>query len=267
MGIAAQIRARRISCVVGLPQHLLALAEEIEPGYLQSMLLCSDYAAPALRRRIEAACGCTTFLHYGTTESGLGGAVARPEHQGCHIRESELLMEIVDPATGKVLPDGETGEVVITTLGREAMPLLRYRSGDMAGLERSVCPCGGVTARLVDIRGRYSGCALPGGSRLFSYELDDCLFGIPGLLDYRIVLEHKEVDLLHVDFVAVADEKPDADEIRRRLLQVPAILESLAGRKFAIGTIRRVADFTASHTVKRTILDKRKPGVKNAAYS
>jgi phenylacetate-coenzyme A ligase PaaK-like adenylate-forming protein len=152
--VAGRVHTGSFSCAVGLPQHLLALSANVGEGQLKSMLLCSDYAPAALRRRIEKNCGCETFLHYGATESGLGGAVECGIHDGCHIRESDLLIEIIDPKTGKVLPDGECGEVVLTTLGREAMSLIRYRTGDIASLDRSGCACGGVTARLKNIRGR-----------------------------------------------------------------------------------------------------------------
>jgi phenylacetate-coenzyme A ligase PaaK-like adenylate-forming protein len=230
------------------------------------MLLCSDYAAPALRRQIEAACGCETFLHYGATESGLGGAVECTVHRGCHIRESDLLVEIVDPDTGSPLPDGALGEVVLTTLGREAMPLIRYRTGDMASLDRSPCRCGGVTARLEHIRGRLAGSRLSGG-HLLSQDVDDLLFQIPGLLDYRITLDRIGTDRLLVGFVAAPAMAGIEKEIRRMLLQVPAIHDSLANNELIIGMIHRVAGFAASHTVKRTILDQRSIGEKNAAHT
>jgi phenylacetate-coenzyme A ligase PaaK-like adenylate-forming protein len=262
---AAAIRLHRPTCLVGLPQHLLALAEQIGPGIIHSMLLCSDYAAPALRRRIEAACGCTTFLHYGATETGLGGAVECSVHKGCHIRESDLLIEIIDPASGLPLPEGRQGEIVVTTLDREAMPLLRYRTGDGAALLSSPCSCGGISARLVDIRGRLQGCPLPSGDLLHSQDLDDILYTIPGLLDYRIILDGKE-SLLHGEIVTTARADCLIDDFRQKLLRLPAIHASLAAGNLRLGKIRRVHHFAPSHTVKRTILDLRRTGERYAAY-
>ncbi|GEM_PF-45427 len=264
---AGTIRHDRPTCLVGLPQHLLALAEEIGPGLVHSMLLCSDYAAPALRRRIEAACGCATFLHYGATETGLGGGVECAAHNGCHLRESDLLVEIVEPQTGSPLPDGEIGEVVITTLDREAMPLIRYRTGDSARLDRSPCACGGLTARLVDIRGRLDGCLLPVGGMLHSQDLDDHLYLIPGLLDYRIILDKDGPDRLHAELLATGDEIAILDHFRQKLLLIPAIRASLADGRLLLGTIRRVTGFAATHTIKRTILDLRTKGERYAACS
>ncbi len=265
--MAETVRRRRTTCAVGLPQHLLALALEVGPGHLQSMLLCSDYAAPALRRRIEAASRCETFLHWGMTETGLGGGVECDVHHGCHVRESDLLVEIIDPATGLPLPYDKAGEVVVTTLSREAMPLIRYRTGDIASLDRSPCPCGGVTARLTSIRGRAAGCRLAGDAILHSQDLDDLLFAIPGLLDYRATLSRRERERLEIDFLLQAGDNATGEEIRRMLLQVPAVIDSLSGGGLELGPIRPVTGFAASHTVKRTILDQRHSGEAHAAHS
>lgn len=256
-GMAEMIHRMELNCVVGLSQHLLALSEEVGAGRLKSMLLCSDYASPALRERIEIACGCETFLHYGATESGLGGAVECQAHTGCHIRESDLLLEIVDPDTGRTLPEGKPGEVVITTLGRQAMPLIRYHTGDRASLDRSLCACGGVTARLCGIQGRLNGRILPDGSCLQSQDLDDWLFQIPGLLDYRTILDGPGTERLHVDFMAAAGMNGVGEAIHHMLLQVPAIRDNLAEGNFTVGEVRKVVSFEATHTLKRTILDQR----------
>ena len=98
------------------------------------MLLSTDQAPAPLVAAIEQAWGCRVFDHYGTTETGLGGGVECEAHDGLHLREADLLFEVVEPATGRSLPDGEEGEIVFTTLTREAMPLIRYRTGDLGRL-------------------------------------------------------------------------------------------------------------------------------------
>jgi phenylacetate-CoA ligase len=251
----------RPTCLVGLPQHLLAVAEMVGKAGITTMLLCSDYAAPALRRRIEQRCGCTTFLHYGSTESGLGGGVECGNHDGCHLRESDLLVEIVDPKSGQSLPDRELGEVVITTLQRRTMPLIRYRTGDLARLDRSPCGCGGATARLTDIRGRLGGCLLHGGEVVHSQDLDDLLFATPGLIDYRLLLDHDGIDRLHGEFVfTVAGPAASPAHLRHVLEQHPAIAKALAAGALGINTLSRVNGFSPTHTVKRTIIDLRPQG-------
>ena len=256
--LAQFIAEEKYSCIVGLPQHLLALSETLPFGAVRTMLLCSDYTPLALRRRIEEACGCETFLHYGTTETGLGGGVECEAHDGCHLRESDLLFEIVDPDTGEALPDGEAGEVVVTTLGRRAMPLLRYRTGDLARLETGPCACGGVTARLCDVAGRGKACVLGGGFRLTSRELDDRLFDVEGLLDYRATLDcGGGSDRLGIEFLAGAGHDHLERDLGAALWRVPGVAAALELGTLALGPMRRVDAFSPSHTVKRTIFDQR----------
>lgn len=267
--IVKLVKDRGLNCIVGLPHHLLAVSEMMTGERIKSMLLCSDYAPDSLRKRIEQNCGCKTFLHYGSTESGLGGGVECSCHNGCHIRESDLLVEIIDPFTGRQLPDGEPGEVVITTLGREAMVLIRYRTGDRACLELSMCECGGVTARLVNVFGRLQGCPFPGGEVLYSQNLDERLYGVPGLLDFRVTLssESTGVARLSVEYAAMPGIGSLEEKIKRELIKIKTVRDGVETKRLALGSISEVADFAPSHTVKRAVLDIRSRGEKNAHYS
>lgn len=255
--MADAIKKSSITCVVGLPQHLLAVSTAVTGGQLRSMLLCSDYASPALRHRIEVNCGCETFLHYGATESGLGGAVECTAHAGCHIRESDLLLEIINPGTGRQCDDGELGEVVLTTLGHEAMPLIRYRTGDRASLDRSTCICSGVSARLQSIRGRQHGCLLSSGTMLYSQDIDDYIFRLPGVLDYRLYLDQAKVDRLHMEYQAEPGGKCLAEALVEMLCRIPVIRKELSSGVLQLGDVQQVESFAAMHTLKRTIIDKR----------
>jgi phenylacetate-coenzyme A ligase PaaK-like adenylate-forming protein len=256
--LADLIVSRGYTCVVGLPQHLLTVSGDLPLGRVRTMLLCSDYAPPALRRRIEEACGCATFLHYGTTETGLGGGVECPTHDGCHLRESDLLVEIVDPVSGLPLPEGDLGEVVVTTLGRQGMPLLRYRTGDLARLVTAPCTCGGVTSRLCDIAGRRTACILAGGFGLTGQDLDDRLFAVDGLLDYRATLSLADgLERLGIEFLAGSGHERLENEVVRSLRRVPAVAAALDLGSLVLGPMRRVDAFSPSHTVKRTLSDQR----------
>ena len=97
---------------------------------------------------------CEILDHYGLTETAYGCAVECPAHQGFHVRELDVLIEIVDISGRKVLAPGEVGEVAITTLQRQAMPLVRYRTGDVACLLSAPCACGSPLRRLGPVRGR-----------------------------------------------------------------------------------------------------------------
>ena len=178
-------------CLVGIPVQVLAMAEHPDgnllAGKVKSVLLTTDYVPQALARRVERAWGCEVFEHYGMTETGLGGGVDCRAHQGYHLRAADLYCEVIDPDRGRILPPDRKGELVVSTLTREAMPLLRYRTGDWGRLLDGPCSCGGFTPRLARVPGRLSNSLDMGcGAILPMWELDEALFAVPGLLDYRV---------------------------------------------------------------------------------
>jgi phenylacetate-coenzyme A ligase PaaK-like adenylate-forming protein len=115
---------------------------------MRTVLLSAQFVSDEDLKDIETLWACKAFEHYGMTEMGLGGAMACDVREGYHPREADLLFEIVGPDTGAVLPDGEYGEVVFTTLTRQAMPLIRYRTGDHSRFLPEPCRCGSVLKRL-----------------------------------------------------------------------------------------------------------------------
>ena len=156
--------------LVGMPWQVRLLAlrhPELRP---KTVLLSADYVPEAAYPFFRKAWSCDTLCHYGMTETGYGCAVESPEHRGMYLRRDELIAEVVDPDTGRVLPWGETGELVLTTLRREAMPLIRCRTGDLARLSDG--------GRIERVYGR-----LAADRRI--YALQEALFPIPWLWDYR----------------------------------------------------------------------------------
>ena len=130
---------------------------------------------------LETALGNKLYPHYGSRECGLGGAVTCQAFEGMHLRENHIIPEIIDE-NGNVLPDGEYGELVITTIGVDAMPLIRYRTGDYTRI-LPLCPCGGVTRRIDTVSRREGSISIE--------ELDSKLFHIPELVDYRTSFDGK----------------------------------------------------------------------------
>lgn len=124
-------------------------------GRLRAVLSSGEPLSPDLRRTVETRFGCAVFDHYGLTETGFGGGVECAAHAGYHLREADLYVEICCPVTSAPLPEGEPGEIVVTTLFRQAMPLVRYRTGDAAAMLPGPCPCGGPLRRLGPVAGRY----------------------------------------------------------------------------------------------------------------
>lgn len=184
----------RPDVLVGFPVQLLALARmaahlRLNLAPVRSMLLCSDYIPDSVCHGLRQLLGCEVFSHYGTVETGLGGGVDCAAHCGCHLRESDLLVEIIDPRTAAPLAAGQWGEIVITTLTRTGMPLIRYRTGDRGRLLAGSCPCGSVIRRLDRVTGRFNQVRpLRGGGQLALPELDELLLALPGLLDFSASL-------------------------------------------------------------------------------
>ncbi|MCL1895860.1 MAG: AMP-binding protein, partial [Clostridiales bacterium] len=122
--------------------------DEAITNNMRTILLSAQHISDANKTIIEKSWGCKVYEHYGMTEMGLGGAMACETRAGYHPREADLLFEVIDPATGEVLPEGEYGEIVFTTLTRQAMPLIRYRTGDFSRWLTEPCPCGSTLKRL-----------------------------------------------------------------------------------------------------------------------
>ena len=155
------------------------------------VFITSEYVPPAMRQRLEGLWRAEVFTHYGMTEMGWAGGVECSAHHGLHFNEADLLLEVVDPDSGAVVAQGEEGELVLTTLNREAMPLVRYRTGDLGRLLAGSCTCGSTQLKRIGplVRRKDALLPLPGGVQLHPSMLDDALFAVPDVLDYRASLE------------------------------------------------------------------------------
>ena len=180
--LTALVRETQSETYIGFPVTLLSLARIYGEDFpIKRALVSGDACPKGVMEELEKALGSKLYPHYGSRECGLGGAVTCPAFAGMHLRENHIIPEIIDEQ-GNVLPDGEYGELVITTIGSDAMPLIRYRTGDYTRLLPQ-CPCGGVTRR-IDTVSRQEGI-------ISIEELDSKLFHIPELLDYRASFDGK----------------------------------------------------------------------------
>ena len=165
---------------------------------------------------LHSAWGCRVSTHYGLTESGWGLAVDCDVCPGYHYDELNHIVEVVDPETGAVLPYGEEGEVVLTNIARECMPLIRYRTGDIATLNKS--ECGSHLMTLGHIRRRKEGATEYNGHCIYPAMFDEVLFSTDGLLDYRIFLDRGRISL---DVEALDETEFDAEGLKARLMALP----------------------------------------------
>lgn len=245
------IRREGINVLVGVPTQVLALARlpDQPPVRLKSVLLSTDHVPDAIRHAVESAWQCAVYNHYGMTEMGLGGGVDCAAHHGYHVREADMLFEIVDPATGKNVPDGDYGEVAFTTLTRDGMPLIRYRTGDVSRFLVESCACGTTLRTLERVRYRLSGRVALGDGYLTMADLDEALFGIEAIRDFRAAVEREQGrDCLVLDVAWNAQE--DLTTTLDALLSAVPILQGVGVRVQSAGTL-------AASMAKRVIMDRK----------
>jgi phenylacetate-CoA ligase len=178
--------------------HLWKVFEEIEldpkkDTKLRIALVGAEPHSDATRQRIEEMYGVGAFNSYGLSEmNGPGVAFECPEKSGMHFWEDHFLIEVIDPKTQKVLPDGEEGELVFTTLTRQAMPLIRYRSKDLAAIFPEPCRCGRTHRRISRIKGRSDDMFILKGVNIFPLQIDTILMNIAAVgTNYVVVLERE----------------------------------------------------------------------------
>jgi phenylacetate-CoA ligase len=185
--------------LVCTPSYALAIAQALQerglgagPLKLELGLFGGEPWSPELRAQIEGALGLRAMNFYGLSEMcGPGVAAECLEHRdGLHVQEDHFLFEVIDPADGRSLPAGAEGELVFTTLTKEALPLIRYRTGDIGSAIEDPCPCGRTTARLSGLRGRHDDMLVVRGVNLHPSEVEHVLLGVAGAsAHYRLLLE------------------------------------------------------------------------------
>ena len=144
-----------------------------------------------MRQQIESEMDLLAFNNYGLSEvigPGVSGECAARD--GMHIQEDHFLVECVDPDTLEPVPDYEYGELVFTTLTRQAMPVIRYRSRDIAALDPCPCPCGRTTVRMSRVKGRTDDMLIIRGVNVFPSQIEEALLRVEGAAPhYQIVVE------------------------------------------------------------------------------
>lgn len=185
-----------ISCTPSFALHLADACEAqgVDPRSigLRWGILGAEPWSESMRAEIEQRFGMDAVDIYGLSEV-IGPGVAcecREAKDGLHVFEDHFLVEVVDPRTGEPLPPGETGELVFTTLTRQASPVIRYRTGDIASLHEEPCPCGRTLRRMSRVKGRTDDMLVVRGVNLFPSEIEQALLRVDGLAPhYRVVVE------------------------------------------------------------------------------
>lgn len=169
-------------------------SENIDPRKdlkLKMGLFGAEPWSERIRERVENELGIEAFDIYGLTElCGPGVSVECNKHNGLHIWEDHFLIETIDPKTGEVIPTGEEGELVFTTLTKTGLPLLRFRTRDISVIETGKCDCGRTHSRMMRITGRSDDMLKIRGVNVFPSQIEYVIMGFPELAaQYQIVLE------------------------------------------------------------------------------
>ncbi len=183
------------------PSYALHLADEInkqgvDPRDLtvKKAYLGAEPYSEATRDKIEEQWGLDAYNSYGMSEmNGPGVAFECTEKAGMHLWEDFYIAEVINPETLEVLPDGEAGELVLTHINREAMPIFRYRTRDLTRIIPTPCPCGRTHRRIERITGRTDDMLIIGGVNVFPSQIESVLMNIPEVgNNYQIVLDREE---------------------------------------------------------------------------
>ena len=217
---AQSIEENNITCLVGIPMQVLYLSRvkpELFYTHIKKVLLSTDYVPDALIEALSHEGACKVFNHYGMTEMGYGGGVECDCLNGYHLRENDLYFEIINPSTGEVVKDGEYGEVVFTTLHRQAMPLIRYKTGDMARFSIKPCACGTFLRTMEKVLGRIENKVTINGHEIHLRDVDEILLHFASILDYKLTVCEKNT--LHIKLILANKERCVAlkEEIIRRI--------------------------------------------------
>lgn len=212
-----------ITAIASYPLRLIEVAQQEGIDFrrdtqLRVGVFGAEIWSDEMRRRIEEAMGIESFDIIGMTETGgVGMGIDCPAHEGIHVWEDHYLIEIVDPETGEPLPDGEPGEMVVSTLTREALPLIRFRTRDITRIvSREPCACGRTHLRVDRITGRTDDMLKVKGVNFYPRQVESILLRHKDVaFDYQIVLER----------VAGADRfrlvvevgRPDDSELSHRI--------------------------------------------------
>ncbi|HHW07147.1 MAG TPA: phenylacetate--CoA ligase [Clostridia bacterium] len=250
------------------PSYALYIAEVMrEMGYTKEdfKLKCGIFGAEPwsdnMRREIEDKLGIMALDIYGLSEIiGPGVAMECPEKQGLHIWEDHFLVEIIDPDTGEPLPPGETGELVITSLTKEALPMIRYRTRDITHLIEEPCPCGRTHRRLYRFSGRTDDMLIIRGVNVFPSQIESVLLEI-GQTEphYQLIVDREgTLDILEVWVEVSADKFSDeVKELEKLERTIRANIESTLGISVKVKLVEPKTIQRSEGKAKR-VIDKRK---------
>ena len=258
------LQATIICCT---PSYAAYLGERMkEMGYgpddipLKAGIFGAEAWSEEMRQDIQKTMGIKAYDIYGLTElSGPGVAFECSAQNGMHVNEDHFIPEIIDPDTGEVLPDGAQGELVFTSLDKEAFPLLRYRTRDICSLTREKCSCGRTHVRMAKPKGRTDDMLIIRGVNVFPSQIETVLLNHGYAANYQIIVDRvNNTDTLDVQVEMTPEMFTDnVGEITERQKKLIEGLKSMLGIKAKV-TLVAPKTITRSEGKAVRVIDNRK---------
>lgn len=205
------------------PSYALFMSEVmqemgIEPAdlKLRAGIFGAEPWSENMRREIENKLEIDAYDIYGLSEIiGPGVAIECASKQGLHIAEDHFLAEIIDPVSEEVLEDGSQGELVITTISKEALPIIRYRTRDLTSLDKDICDCGRTHVRMQKVLGRSDDMVIIRGVNVFPSMVESVLLNIPGVEPHYLLIVERKGNLDQLEVQVEVSEQLFSDEVRK----------------------------------------------------
>jgi phenylacetate-CoA ligase len=263
--VMQDFKVTAICCTPSYFLHLMDRCQELGMDIRKLAVRVGVFGAEpwseAMRRRIQDESGVKAYDIYGLSEIvGPGVANECLEQSGAHIFEDHFYPEVIDPQTGEVLPDGVEGELVLTTLSKRAMPMIRYRTRDITAITSEPCACGRTLRRIKRIGRRSDDMLIIRGVNLFPSQIESSLLTVEGVLPHYQIVLTREKDLDQVEVQVEVSKEMFSDRVgvmenlRRKIGQA---IHSTTGLNVAVSLVE-------PHTIQRSegkakrVIDKRK---------
>jgi phenylacetate-CoA ligase len=230
------MRDYRTTALVATPSHALQIAGVmndmgVNPAALSLRhgIFGAEPWSESIRKDIEEKLEITATDSYGVSDvMGPGVAGECLERSGLHLAEDHFLFEVIDPETLAPVPPGKTGELVVTTLTKEGLPLLRYRTRDLTSIDEEPCPCGRTFRRMARVKGRTDDLLIVKGTKVFPSEIEAVLFEIEGAQPQYQVQVDREAGTDVVTVLVEVSESIFFDDMKRQ-----SVLKDTIGKRLA----------------------------------
>jgi len=227
----------RTTVLVCTPSYAMFLTEVLEEAGVDPERLSLKFGlfgaepwSERMREEIEAKTGIIATDNYGLSEvMGPGVAGECLERSGLHLNEDHFIPEIIDPDTGRLLPPGEKGELVLTTVTREAMPLIRYRTRDITRLYLDECPCGRTLIKMEKVSARTDDMIIFKGVNVYPSQIEEILFEFEGVTPHYQIVLTREGALDTMEILMEVNEAIFFDQMKKQKDMVEQIGESIRG--------------------------------------